>query len=82
MPLFMDVHTLDEIDPDALAGAHERDLEVQDNHGVSYLRYWYSEDSGKVWCLADAPTKEAMNAVHRDAHGLVADEIVPVKEGR
>ncbi|MGA7270217.1 MAG: DUF4242 domain-containing protein, partial [Acidimicrobiia bacterium] len=76
MPLFMDVHTLDEIDPDALAGAHERDLEVQERHGVNYLHYWYSEDSGKVWCLADAPTKEAMNAVHRDAHGLVADEIV------
>jgi hypothetical protein len=81
MPLFMDVHTMDAIDPDALAGAHERDLEVQGNHGVNFLKYWYSEDTGKVWCLADAPTKDAMNAVHRDAHGLVADEIVPVKEG-
>jgi hypothetical protein len=28
-----------------------------------------------------APTKEAAAAVHREAHGLVADEIVEAKEG-
>jgi hypothetical protein len=29
----------------------------------------------------DAPTKEAAVAVHREAHGLVADDLVEVKEG-
>ena len=81
MPLFMDVHRLDAIDPDALEGAHQRDLEVQERHGVRYLRYWYGEDPARVFCLVEAPSKEAAAAVHREAHGLVADEIVPVREG-
>lgn len=81
MPLYLDVHTLDGIDPDALAGAHQRDLEVQERHDAKYLRYWFSEEKGKVYCLVEAPSEEAAEAVHREAHGLVADEIVPVKEG-
>ena len=31
--------------------------------------------------IAEAPNKEAAEAVHREAHGLVAEEIVEVKEG-
>ena len=82
MPLYMDVH--DEVDGltgDAVAGAHEKDLEVQGKHGVNYLKYWYDEGTGKVFCLVDAPSKEAAEAVHREAHGLVADSITEVKEG-
>ena len=81
MPLFMDVHDVDHIDPDALASAHERDLEVQARYGVDYQRYWFSEEQGRVFCLVDAPDAEAAEAVHREAHGLLADEIVPVREG-
>jgi len=66
---------------DAVAGAHKRDLEVQGKHGVNYIKYWFDEDSGKVFCLVNAPTKEAAAAVHREAHGLVADEITEVEEG-
>jgi hypothetical protein len=29
----------------------------------------------------DAPDKEAAIAVHREAHGLLADDITEVKEG-
>lgn len=81
MPLFMDVHTVDQVDPDALASAHERDLEIQERHGVDYRRYWFSEEQGRVFCLVEAPTADAAEAVHREAHGLLADEIVPVREG-
>ena len=83
MPLFMDVHqklpegaTFDDV-----TGAHEADLKTQDRHGVNYLRYWVDEKAGKVFCLVDAPTAEAAAEVHREAHGLVADEIYPVREG-
>jgi hypothetical protein len=31
--------------------------------------------------LVEAPNKEAANAVHREAHGLVADELIEVQEG-
>jgi len=83
MPLFMDVHhKVDGLTADAVEGAHAADLEAQDKHGVKYLKYWFDEGSGKVFCLVDAPSAEAAAAVHREAHGLVADEIVEVKEGR
>ena len=82
MPLFMDEHhNVDGLTAEAVAGAHQKDLEAQAKHGVKYLRYWYNEAAGKVYCLVDAPTKEAAEAVHREAHGLVADEIVEVREG-
>jgi hypothetical protein len=82
MPLFMDVHQkVDGLTADAVAGAHQRDLEVQEKHGVNYLKYWFDEGSGKVFCLVDAPNAEAAAAVHREAHGLLADEITEVQEG-
>ena len=49
-------------------------------YGVKYLRYWFDEDAGKVFCLVEAPDKEAAMAVHREAHGLVADELIEVVE--
>jgi hypothetical protein len=81
MPLYMDVHTLDAIDPDALAGAHERDLEVQDRYGVNYRSYWFSQNPAKVFCLVEAPSADAAVSVHKEAHGLVADEIFEVQPG-
>jgi len=82
MPLFMDVHKhVDGLTTDAVVGAHKRDQEVQGKHGVNYLKYWFNEDTGTVFCLVDAPTKEAAAAVHREAHGLMADDIVEVREG-
>jgi len=59
----------------------QEDLEIQEEYGVKYHRYWYNEESGEVFCLAEAPDKEAAEAVHRAAHGLVADEIIEVEEG-
>ena len=82
MPLFMDVHhKVDGLTADAVAGAHQKDLEIQDRHGVKYLKYWFDEGSGKVFCLVEAPSAEAATAVHREAHGLVADDITEVREG-
>ena len=82
MALYMDVHNnVEGLTGEAVAGAHQRDLEVQGKHGVNYLRYWYDVGSGKVFCLVDAPSKEAAETVHREAHGLVADEITEVTEG-
>ncbi len=57
------------------------DLAVQNDHRVQYLKYWYNEGTGKVFYLVDAPTPEAATAVHREAHGLLADDIVEVQQG-
>ena len=81
MALFMDVHSIEGGVSEAdVAAAHEADLRVQHAHGVNYLRYWVDQEAGKVFCLVDAPHAEAANSVHREAHGLVADEIYPVSE--
>jgi len=82
MALFMDVHNLSgPVTAEEVAKAHAADLSVQDDHGVHYLRYWVDESQGKIFCLVDAPNAEAANTVHREAHGLVADEIHTVVEG-
>lgn len=83
MSLYMDVHnSLPEGTTVAdLAGAHAADLEVQQQYGVRYLRYWVDAEAGKVFCLVSAPTADAAHAVHRESHGLVADEIYPVVQG-
>ena len=80
MPLYMDVHTIEGATEDDVAKAHAADLETQNEHGVRYLRYWVDEKAGKVFCLVDAPNAEAAETVHREAHGLVADEIYEVTE--
>jgi uncharacterized protein DUF4242 len=82
MPLFIDVHTIDGgVSADDVAEAHQADLRKQGRHDVQYLRYWVSEPDGKIFCLVDAPDAGAAAAVHREAHGLVADHIHPVQEG-
>ena len=82
MPLYMDVHhKVEGLTAEAVAEAHRKDLEVQGQYGVTYHKYWFDEGSGKVFCLVEAPSKEAAIAVHREAHGLVADELVEVQEG-
>src|ERR1700680_2362121 len=82
MPLYMDIHhKIDGLTADAIKGAHEQDLKVQHKHGVTYHKYWFDEGSGKAFCLVEAPNKDAANAVHREAHGLMADELTEVQEG-
>jgi len=82
MPLFMDVHHhVPGLTADAVKDAHEKDLATQKKYGVEYLKYWYDTGSGKVFCLSKAPNKEAAITVHREAHGLVPDEIHEVTEG-
>ncbi|MDP9484059.1 MAG: DUF4242 domain-containing protein [Chloroflexota bacterium] len=82
MPLYLDTHNkVPGLTGEAVAKAHAADLAVQGKHGVRYMRYWYDEATGKVFCLVEAPSPEAAIAVHREAHGLLADEVVEVTEG-
>lgn len=81
MSLFMDVHSIEGgVSVADVAGAHMKDLETQQKYGVSYLRYWVNEEAGKIFCLVEADNADDANTVHREAHGLVADEIYPVSE--
>ena len=81
MALFMDVHNMEGgVSASDVAEAHAADLDTQGKYGVSYLRYWVNEEEGKIFCLVEADVAESANTVHREAHGLVADEIYPVSE--
>ena len=80
--LYMDIHrNVGKIEKEKLDEAHQKDLAVQGKYWVEITDYWHSEKDGAIFCLAEAPTKEAFGAVHREAHGLEADEILEVKHG-
>jgi Protein of unknown function (DUF4242) len=82
VPLYMDVHNMEGgVSASDVAGAHQKDVETQDQYGVNYKKYWVDESQGKIFCLVEAPDAETAARVHREAHGLVADEIYEVQEG-
>lgn len=82
MPLYMDTHRhVKGVTAAAVAEAHAKDLQVQSKHGVDYRHYWVDEEHETIFCLVDAPNPEAAAQVHREAHGLVADEIHEVTQG-
>jgi class 3 adenylate cyclase len=79
MPLYMDIHELHgAVDVSALAEAHAADVALQAKYGVEYVKYWFNKERGKVFCLCHAPSAEAANRVHEEAHGLVAERIIEV----
>ena len=61
--------------------AHQKDLETQGQLGVNVLNYWLDEQSGTIFCLAEAANRETPNEVHRAAHGLLANQTFEVTEG-
>jgi hypothetical protein len=82
VPLYMDIHTIEGgVAAADVEQAHSADLATQGKHDVRYLRYWVDETNGKVFCLVEAPSTDAAETVHKQAHGLVADEIYQVQEG-
>src|SRR5919106_937218 len=76
MPMYMDRHDIPGMTPQELAAAHTLDVEVQERYGVRYHTYWFDPANGSVFCLAEGPTKEALEAVHEEAHGQLASTIV------
>jgi hypothetical protein len=81
MPLYMDVHHISSGVTEAdVAQAHQADLATQGQYGVEYKKYWVNEETGTIFCLVEAPDAESASRVHKEAHGLVADEIFEVTE--
>ncbi|MFK0151144.1 SCO4226 family nickel-binding protein [Streptomyces sp. NPDC090493] len=75
MPHYMDVHHgMNGITADQLKEAHEADLAVEKEEGVHFEHAWADPASGKVYCLSEAPSAEAVKRVH-ERTGHPADEI-------
>ena len=52
MPTYLDTHQhIPGLTADALAQAHQRDVEVGPQYNVRYVRYWFDEATGRVYCL-------------------------------
>jgi len=79
--LFMDVHELDTVSADAVADAHVKDLAVQGEFGVNFIRYWVDETNARVYCLAEANDAGSISAAHAEAHGLVPQNVYEVTDG-
>jgi len=68
MAKFMDVHSgFVGVTVHQLREAHERDLAIEADEDVHFERAWLDPVRGKVFCLATAPTREAVMRVHRRA---------------
>ncbi|MCG2588948.1 nickel-binding protein [Rhodohalobacter sulfatireducens] len=81
MPLFMDYHIISDISIDAVKQGHMADRSVQDKHGVKYIQFWVNQEAGTIFCLIEAPDKQSCEAVHQEAHGNIACNIVKVESG-
>ncbi|HEX7015613.1 MAG TPA: nickel-binding protein [Cyclobacteriaceae bacterium] len=78
MPLYMDYHKFSTVTIEDVKNAHLADEKVQDRYGVTYRQFWVNERDGTVFCLMEGPDRESCEAVHREAHGMMACAIVEV----
>ena len=81
--LFLDIHRLEpgSVTAEAVAGAHKKDLAVQEKYGVNFINYWVDEKEGVIMCLSEAPDSTAVKMTHKEAHGLLPQKIMSVKVG-
>ena len=78
MPEFMDVHRgMVGVDAKGLAEAHRADLAIQDEERVQFKQAWADPESGVVFCLSEAPSRDAVQRIHERA-GHPADEVYEV----
>jgi len=78
MPIYLDRHDLTGFTASDVAEAHRRDLEIQSAFGVNFITYWFDASRNTGFCLIDAPDAETAMEVHRQAHGMVGLEVIPV----
>jgi hypothetical protein len=68
MAKFMDVHTgFIGVSAQQLKEAHERDLAIEADEDVHFEHAWLDPVLGKVFCLAIAPSREAVMRIHQRA---------------
>lgn len=82
--MYVDVHDLEpgKVKFDEVMGAHQKDLAVQDKHGVKLARFWVDEAKGKVYCLSTSDNPDSIYNMHKEAHGLTPSAIYEVSGGQ
>jgi len=78
MPIYMDVHIVPGVKAKGVAEAHSKDLMHQDEFACKCMTYWIDEERENIFCLIEAPSKEAVEEMHGKAHGLIPNKIIEV----
>src|SRR6187401_3436603 len=78
MPIYMDVHIVPGVKAKNVAEAHYQDLLHQDEYGCKCMTYWIDEGRESIFCLIEAPDKDAVKDMHHKAHGLIPNKIIEV----
>ena len=78
--MFIDRHDAPGITAEELAALHVLDLETQQRYGVEYHTYWFDPADGTVFCLAEGPSRTAVEEVHRASHGALASTIIEIDQ--
>jgi AraC-like DNA-binding protein len=78
MPLYMDIHIVPGVKARDVAEAHRKDLLHQGEYECKCMTYWIDEERENIFCLIEAPDKEAVEAMHNKAHGLIPNKIIEV----
>ena len=80
MPIFMDRHDLPEsVTAEEVARLHQEDLKIEHKYGCKGMTYWFDEVRNTAFCLIQAPNKKALQDMHNEAHGAVANRIIEVE---
>jgi AraC-like DNA-binding protein len=79
MPIYMDVHIVPGVKARNVAEAHQKDLIHQQEYGCKCMTYWIDEERETIFCLIEAPDKQAVEEMHSKAHGLIPNKIIEVK---
>lgn len=78
MPQFMDIHTeMKGITKQQLEEAHRADAQIEKSENVHFIKAWADPATGRVFCLSEAPNREAVQRVHERA-GHKANEIYEI----
>ena len=75
MPTFIDFHSMGKYKEDDLKRGQK---DPRDEFGVKTLNIFYDLDSGMMFCLLDAPDRDAVEK-HHTKFGMKCDWITPVK---
>ena len=78
MPIYMDVHIVPGVKARDVAEAHRKDMLCQGEYGCNCMTYWIDEGRETIFCLIEAPNKDAVKEMHNKAHGLVPHKVIEV----
>ncbi|QGY42692.1 DUF4242 domain-containing protein [Maribellus comscasis] len=79
MPIYMDRHDVSEnVTAETVAKLHQEDLKIQHKYNCRGLTYWFDDVRKTAFCLIEAPDKQSLTTMHKNAHGQVPYQIIEV----